>query len=145
MQRRWRSSTTSFCSHDSWAWWYYALFSPGFTITKYQAMIFFFVSLIWVPVLWIAQLISVKFQGRNRQNNNNRRKDGVGGSSNAGLAHDFQKIQKWVLDWSFIDSCPCNVTLKEFWTILDIFGYITKNMLNLSCSWPVFFAVREYD
>jgi hypothetical protein len=52
------------------------------------------VSLIWVPVLWIMQLISMKFQGRNRQSNNNRRKDGAGGS-NACLAHDiFQKIHK---------------------------------------------------
>jgi len=41
-----------FCSHDSWAWWYHALFSPGFTITEDKALNFI-TSLTWVPILWI--------------------------------------------------------------------------------------------
>jgi hypothetical protein len=40
----------------------------------------FTVSLIWHSIILIAQLISVKFQGRNRQSNSNQRKDGAGGS-----------------------------------------------------------------
>jgi hypothetical protein len=69
-----------FCSHDTWAWWYHALFSLGFTITEDKALIFF-VSLIWVPILCNVQLISVKFQGRNRQSNSKRRKVGEGGNN----------------------------------------------------------------
>jgi hypothetical protein len=61
--------------------------SPGFTITEDEALNFI-VSLIRVPILWIVQLISAKFQGRNRQNNSNRRK-GVAGGSDACLAPDF--------------------------------------------------------
>jgi hypothetical protein len=59
------------------------LFSLGFTTTEDKALNFI-VSLIWVPVLWIVQLISVKFQRRDRPSNSNRRKVGEG-DNDAGL------------------------------------------------------------
>lgn len=74
-----------------------------------------FVSLIWVPILWIVQLISVKFQGRNRQSNSNRRKVGEGGNDAGLILISFRKFTTGMVDWHFIDSCcpPCYGTLKE--------------------------------
>ena len=74
----------------------------------------FYCSLIRVPIVWMVQLISAKFQGRNRQSNSNRRKD-VAGDSDAYLAPRFlRKIHNYDGGLTSFDSCPDNGTLKEF-------------------------------
>lgn len=51
------------------------------------------------------QLISVKFQGRNRQSNNNRKRVGEGGSDAQSDPCFFQKFTTGMVDWHFIGSC----------------------------------------
>jgi hypothetical protein len=119
-----------FCSDDSWAWWYHALFSLGFTTTEDKALNFI-VSLIWVPVLWIVQLISVKFQRRDRPSNSNRRKVGEGDNDAGLVLISFRNFTTGMVDWRFIDyCCPlCNGTGKE------VFSVQNREQTECTLSW----------
>jgi len=72
-------------------------FLQDFTITEDKALSFI-VSLIWVPILCIVQLTSVKFQGRNRPSNSNRRKVGEGGNDASLILISFRKFTTGMVD-----------------------------------------------
>jgi hypothetical protein len=73
------------------------------------------------------QLISVKFQGRNRQSNSNRRKVGEGGNDAGLILISFRKFTTGMVDWHFIDSC-CPPLL--WYSEGSFFQYRTENKLN---------------
>jgi hypothetical protein len=77
------------------------------------------------------QLISVKFQGRNRQSNSNRRKVGEGGNDAGLILISFRKFTTGMVDWHFIDSCcpPCYGTLKE------VFSSTEPRLTECTLSW----------
>ena len=117
-----------FCSHDSWAWWYHALFSLGFTITEDKALNFIcFTNLGSYSLGHAADIseVSGKEQAEQQQSKKGR-------GRRQWCRPDpcfFQKIHNWngglTFHWLLLP--PAMVLWRKF------FQYRTENKLNAHC------------